>query len=456
MDTTGIIEFLYSIGCFKTGRFVLKSGKESTYYIDLRNIISYPLYLQTIAKKIADKILLYEKHPENLVICGLPYGAIPLATLIAQILNAPLIMVRKERKEYGTGKQVEGLDRITPEQYIVFIDDIITTGSTINEYKNLFKKISPEIKFAPRSYVVIDREAQKQEMDITPIPLITLSDIKQVIKTFGVPPSPTIPPRPSFSKRAQLPDINPITRRLFETIVQKNSNLIVSIDETNIEKIIYLIEQVKSYVCAIKFHSDIWELTERSDKYISDFKNTISDLAKKYNFLIFEDRKFADIGAIVEKQIYSISRNYNELDIVTTLPIAGQGVLDAIKNKTHHVGVLIVCQLSNAGNLIDESYTKKCVDLGMLNSVTTGFICQRRVHDDNKYIYITPGVRIDETTKHDGRDQRYRTPTQAICRDGCDVIIVGRGITNSKNPGVTAQKYAKVSYNSYLKCTKNQ
>lgn len=41
---------LYNMGCIKFGNFILKSGKESTYYIDLRILISFPLVLVSILK----------------------------------------------------------------------------------------------------------------------------------------------------------------------------------------------------------------------------------------------------------------------------------------------------------------------------------------------------------------------------------------------------------------------
>ena len=39
------------------------------------------------------------------------------------------------------------------------------------------------------------------------------------------------------------------------------------------------------------------------------------------------------------------------------------------------------------------------------------------------------------------KDQQYRTIEEAIIRDNCDIIIVGRGIIKSQNPRLETKKY---------------
>ena len=122
-----LIGSLYQIGAIKIGDFTLKSGKTSKIYIDLRQIISHPPILQKVADAIWQTIS--DCKPD--LICGVPYTALPIATCISLEHQIPMIMRRKEKKEYGTKQQIEGA--FTPGQRCLIIEDLITTGSSIIE-----------------------------------------------------------------------------------------------------------------------------------------------------------------------------------------------------------------------------------------------------------------------------------------------------------------------------------
>lgn len=118
---------LYNIGAIQFGEFTLKSGKTSSIYINLRKIISYPELLRNIADAIWEKIQACQFD----VICGVPYTALPIATCISIDRNIPMVMRRKEKKDYGTKQIVEG--DFQPGQNCLIIEDIITTGGSILE-----------------------------------------------------------------------------------------------------------------------------------------------------------------------------------------------------------------------------------------------------------------------------------------------------------------------------------
>ena len=100
-----IVEQLHDMGGIKFGKFTLKSGKLSPVYFDLRVIISEPKLLKRVSE------LLWEANPKSFesdILCGVPYTALPLATLMSVENNKPSIIRRKEIKQYGTGKILEG------------------------------------------------------------------------------------------------------------------------------------------------------------------------------------------------------------------------------------------------------------------------------------------------------------------------------------------------------------
>lgn len=115
---------LFKIGAIKFGRFTLKSGKISPYYLDLRFLCSYPKVLKLVADEF-NKMLLKSKFD---VIAAVPYSAIPMATAIALLHNRRMIFTRKEIKEHGTKKLIEGI--FNPGERAVIIDDVISDGAS--------------------------------------------------------------------------------------------------------------------------------------------------------------------------------------------------------------------------------------------------------------------------------------------------------------------------------------
>jgi len=69
-------------------------------------------------------------------ICGVPYTALPVATLVSANTNIPMVVRRKEKKEYGTGRMVEGT--FDNGASCLIIEDVITTGSSILETAKVF------------------------------------------------------------------------------------------------------------------------------------------------------------------------------------------------------------------------------------------------------------------------------------------------------------------------------
>ncbi len=120
-------EKLYNIGAIKIGKFKLKSGIISPFYLDLRLIPSEPQIFKFVVDVYKSMIQELNYHPE--CIAGLISAGIPFATGISLDMNIPLLQIRSDVKEHGTKKMIEG---ILPKKYtkVVLIDDLISTGAT--------------------------------------------------------------------------------------------------------------------------------------------------------------------------------------------------------------------------------------------------------------------------------------------------------------------------------------
>lgn len=119
-----MLEELKNNGIVTFGHFTLKSGKETNVYINIKKVISYPKIHLQICKEISKLI-----KPNMDSICGIPYGAISFASYISIDKNIPMIFLRKERKEYGTKKLIEG--HYKKGDSVILIEDVVTTGASL-------------------------------------------------------------------------------------------------------------------------------------------------------------------------------------------------------------------------------------------------------------------------------------------------------------------------------------
>lgn len=123
-DERRLINDLYVIQALKFGEFQLKSGALSPFYVDLRVIISHPPILQAIARRVLDLLapLSFQR------VAGIPYAGLPIATAVSLAGNFPMIYARKEAKDYGTRRAIEG--KFAVGERVVLIDDVITDGAS--------------------------------------------------------------------------------------------------------------------------------------------------------------------------------------------------------------------------------------------------------------------------------------------------------------------------------------
>ncbi len=154
MGKSELIKNLYQAGVFRKGRFRLKSGRISNYYIDMRILVSSPFLLKEVAKAYVEVL----RNLEFDRLAAVPYAALPIVSAISVVGGYPFIYTRKEKKDYGTKKLIEGEYR--KGEKVVIIDDVITTGASKLEVIELLEKEGLIVKDV---VVFVDREEGGRE-----------------------------------------------------------------------------------------------------------------------------------------------------------------------------------------------------------------------------------------------------------------------------------------------------
>lgn len=219
-------------------------------------------------------------------------------------------------------------------------------------------------------------------------------------------------------------------------------------DVTKTVDLLNVAEQVGPHICLLKTHIDIIE------DFHPNFIKHLKSIAEKHNFILFEDRKFADIGKTVQLQ-YSkgVFKTSSWAKAVTAHSLMGKGVLDALKQSEglSDRGIFLLAETSAAGSLINDQYTKSTISLASeYSDLITGVVCQSPLFLDKPgFVQLTPGVQLTVTS--DDLGQRYNSPESVVLERGADVAVVGRGIVQSPEPAEAALKYKKVLWEAYLR-----
>jgi orotate phosphoribosyltransferase len=119
--------FLIRSDSLKFGNFKLSSGLDSSYYIDLRNIQSYPSIFHEIIILLRDKII--KEEIEFDLLATVPTSGLVFTSALAYEIFTPLIYVRKESKGYGVDNLIEG--EYQEGKKVLLVDDVITTGQSL-------------------------------------------------------------------------------------------------------------------------------------------------------------------------------------------------------------------------------------------------------------------------------------------------------------------------------------
>ena len=245
-----------------------------------------------------------------------------------------------------------------------------------------------------------------------------------------------------------------IARQYMEVASRKKTLVCLAADRRTMSGLFELIDSVGPYLAALKTHVDL--IDDWTPESWSEFCKKAHDA----DLLIFEDRKFADIGKISRDQMAGVYDIRSWSDLVTAHLISGPDIVDGLQAGWRDVGrsggVLLLAQMSSRGNLLNPDYTDEVVSKGRNHPGVFGFIgngsrpdelAELRSKVGNEKMIWTPGVNL---TVGDGEmGQRYGDPRDAVLA-GSDCIIVGSGIHRSENPEDSAKAYAAASWNALL------
>lgn len=465
MNNSELLLQLYDIQAIQFGSFTLRSGIVSPFYLDFRKVVSYPALLKALCEKLWD--LTADKSFDSL--CGVPYAAAAFASGMAILHETPMLVKRKKRKKHGTGNLLEGYYK--KGDTCLVIEDIVTSGISLLDTLEELEKEGLAVRDVA---VIVDRQqggtdllkekgyhvhtlfTVQELLDILikagKIDQTAYQNTQQFIAQHYISPQQTIE-KLQAEKSIQIPPYaqridtaeHAVTKRLLQIMERKKTNLICSADVATATQLLEIANQTGPYICTLKTHTDTLP------DFTADTAKQLKAIAVKHDFLLFEDRKFCDIGHIVRQQFTSpLLAIADWADMVTVHVVAGASSVQSLKDTglLKNKGLIIVAQMSTKDTLTSTDYQQKATKIAEdFRDCVIGIVAQERRTRDMGLLQFTPGIHL--AAKADADGQTYNTPDLAFSSRGTDIIIVGRGIYKAENPATKAKEYQEIGWAAY-------
>ncbi|MDX1681666.1 MAG: orotate phosphoribosyltransferase [Phycisphaeraceae bacterium] len=136
-----------------TGTFTLRSGRTSSYYLDKYLFETDPGILRELGQRFADRV---DENVDRLA--GAELGGIPLVAAAGMASGRPTVLIRNQKKDYGTSKLLEG--RLEEGDRVMIVEDVATSGGQVLEAAKVLVEAGAEVI---KIVAVIDRQEGARE-----------------------------------------------------------------------------------------------------------------------------------------------------------------------------------------------------------------------------------------------------------------------------------------------------
>jgi orotate phosphoribosyltransferase len=117
---------------FARRRVILASGKESDFFIDCKDVVLSAEGHALVGSVLFDEMARFRPFA---AVAGVELGGCPLASAVAltsyhRLSPIDAIYVRKDAKDHGSARLLEGSARLPPLSRVVLVEDVVTTGGS--------------------------------------------------------------------------------------------------------------------------------------------------------------------------------------------------------------------------------------------------------------------------------------------------------------------------------------
>lgn len=374
-------------------------------------------------------------------------GAVPYAAMLAAHYNLPQLLVRKTPKTYGTQQMVEGA--YSPGANVILVEDVVTTGGSVREVIEVLHRHEIRVVLVVSILYRGDTDqwpefVQSETITMTDttaehtrtIPYRTLYTMDasgklqppSITTTATTTPTTTITAPPvstSATHQSTPPWLTPSRQQRIQQLrdhIQASSKICVAIDRRTTADIKPFIEALGPHVGCIKLHADMIE------DFDASFVEYLCDAKTRFGCLFWEDRKLADIGQTMQHQLCHPLYNIAAwADIVSCHALVGAESLQALSAVAPSMMLVLIAQMSSAGNTLDTAYTQQAIRVAQQVESVVGIVCQTEQPDAAPLLTFVPGI-ASSSVSQDDYGQRYHSTAQ---KTFADVWVIGRAIVGS-------------------------
>lgn len=155
MTEDEIKQLLVNTKAVLEGHFLLTSGLHSPLYVEKFNVLQHPKYTETLCKELADRF----RDQDVQTVMGPMTGGILLAHEVGKALGTRAIFTEREKGEMTLRRGF----RIAPGERVLIVEDIVTTGGSVQEVVDVVKKAGGIIVGVG---LLVDRSGGKAEFGV--------------------------------------------------------------------------------------------------------------------------------------------------------------------------------------------------------------------------------------------------------------------------------------------------